>query len=567
MVKRITKTLSLLLVMSMVALCGCGQKEQKESSESQAKQSEVVQSQSSEESVETVVNEEPVHLTIGITQDPKIIDFDTNYYVNLLEERCNVDLEAVIFPANAQEFRQKLSLMVTGNQELPDLILINLEDAETELYGKNGVFLPLTEYFNDADAMPTFYENVPEEDRELMIQKSIQLNGEIYGAPSYYPELGNEYPYRAWINTTWLEELGLPMPSTTEEFYNTLKAFKEKDPNKNGKADEIPMVGSLGGWNHRPELFLMNAFTYCDSPSKYFAVEDGKVYAAYATDEWKAGLEYMHKLVSEDLLTSVSFTQDSAQLKAILANEEAQIVGCFVAGSMSVYTADSVRNDDMDVLPPLTGPDGACYATYTPATVDTNTFMITKYCDDVDAAVRLMDAFYDEELCAIARLGEPEVDWTTDVGDAISPYTDSMGIETGYVEINSIWSTEQNKHLNAKAVRYMNPMSPLSIQGKGIDANTDPKNASIMTPKALPYYMDKHPEENAYKLRYTEDEQILFNEFDATVRTYAQECFIQFIVGEKKLSEWDGYLKELDKMGLEEFTKLVQTAFDRQNGK
>jgi putative aldouronate transport system substrate-binding protein len=35
--------------------------------------------------------------------------------------------------------------------------------------------------------------------------------------------------------------LGLPEPTTTTEFYNTLKAFKEKDPNGNGKADEIPL--------------------------------------------------------------------------------------------------------------------------------------------------------------------------------------------------------------------------------------------------------------------------------------------------------------------------------------
>ena len=35
------------------------------------------------------------------------------------------------------------------------------------------------------------------------------------------------------------------MPTTTDEFYQVLKAFKEQDPNGNGKADEIPMTTSL----------------------------------------------------------------------------------------------------------------------------------------------------------------------------------------------------------------------------------------------------------------------------------------------------------------------------------
>lgn len=43
-----------------------------------------------------------------------------------------------------------------------------------------------------------------------------------------------------FINKTWLDKLGLPVPATMDEYYEALKAFKKKDPNGNGKADEIP---------------------------------------------------------------------------------------------------------------------------------------------------------------------------------------------------------------------------------------------------------------------------------------------------------------------------------------
>ena len=52
--------------------------------------------------------------------------------------------------------------------------------------------------------------------------------------------------YKIWINQTWLDNLGLDVPTTTEELYTVLKAFKENDPNGNGIQDEYPLVGGTG---------------------------------------------------------------------------------------------------------------------------------------------------------------------------------------------------------------------------------------------------------------------------------------------------------------------------------
>lgn len=35
----------------------------------------------------------------------------------------------------------------------------------------------------------------------------------------------------------------LKLPKNTKEFYQVLKMFKENDPNRNGKKDEIPLTG------------------------------------------------------------------------------------------------------------------------------------------------------------------------------------------------------------------------------------------------------------------------------------------------------------------------------------
>ena len=48
-------------------------------------------------------------------------------------------------------------------------------------------------------------------------------------------------PYRMYINQKWLDNLGLDMPTTTDELRDVLQAFREKDPNGNGQTDEIPL--------------------------------------------------------------------------------------------------------------------------------------------------------------------------------------------------------------------------------------------------------------------------------------------------------------------------------------
>ena len=43
------------------------------------------------------------------------------------------------------------------------------------------------------------------------------------------------------INTDWLEAVDMEVPTTLDEFKDVLVAFKTKDPNGNGQADEIPL--------------------------------------------------------------------------------------------------------------------------------------------------------------------------------------------------------------------------------------------------------------------------------------------------------------------------------------
>lgn len=501
-------------------------------------------------------------ITIGIAQLSQVIDYDTNALTKKIEEDVNVDIEFVFFPE--ADAKGKFSIMANSGTEMPDIIMgYDLIQQNASVYGASGLFIPLNEYYSNPDISYYFHTEIPEEDQEKMLKGVTTADGNIYAMASYYPAIANEMAFRYWINQTWLDKLNLDMPATTEEFYEVLKAFKTQDPNGNGKADEIPLIGSKDGWNQKPQDFLMNAFIYANSDKQYLMVKDGKVMASYTQPEWKEGLEYMNKLCTEGLLDPMSFTQDVNQLKALLENEEAQIVGCLAAGSMSAYLPESERRKDMEPLPPLTGPDGVKYAAYSPASV-LEEMAITKYCKNPELAFRLGDYLYQESMSMQTRYGVEGVDWTREGADKEKGlYEDSMGIPCGFIMLNDIWNVDQNSSWRQVGPSYRSG----SMSDQGIVANPDPKATVSMLSKAVGLYKDFLPEEYIDTLVYTVEEKEERAELYTTIKAARDEAIVRFITGDRPLGEWEDYLTELENCGLERYLEIEQSAYDRAEGR
>lgn len=143
------------------------------------------------------------------------------------------------------------------------------------------------------------------------------IDGNIYALPEVNDCYHCSMSQKMWIYEPWLKKLGLEMPKTTDELYNVLKAFKENDPNGNGKKDEIPLSITQKSWRSTIDAFLMNSFIYnpvYGSSSKHMFIKDGKLDVAFNKPEWREGLRYLNKLYKEGLIAPESFTQDENQL-------------------------------------------------------------------------------------------------------------------------------------------------------------------------------------------------------------------------------------------------------------
>lgn len=507
-------------------------------------------------------------LSIAIPQNANVEDFKTNDLTKWLEEEMNVELEFILLPATSDEANTKVSLWVSSNAELPDVLCMGFSDTVAQDYASKGIFVDLTDYYADPEIAANISSSRFDEERDTIMNSIRFADGKYYSLFSYNPFPWNEASSRAWVNQEWLSALNMEAPKTTDEFREMLEAFKNNDPNGNGKPDEIPMMTAKDGYGISPTTFLMNAFVQTTPGADYMIVKDGKLSPAFTTDEWKAGLEYIHGLVQDGLLSPLSFTQDSTQLKTQLTSEEA-VVGVTCAGSTSMFGSDPAISGRMALLEPLTGPDGFCSVSYSPSTAG-RIWYITKDCEDPELAFRVGDWFFGEEQSWTARYGKKDVHWTDDPEvtkdylPMFEQYSPAKYVGTIYGSTD-IWGQPQNEHWQG-ANPYSTPLSEALYQSFAYkdDPNLDSK--TNYNTVHLDIYYDKIPDEYVTKFLHTEEELDKLTDYSDMIE-YVTSSMAEFITGNRSLDEWDSYLQTLDEMGLDEYVALRQSGFERANAK
>lgn len=510
-------------------------------------------------------------LVIGMQANPYVTDYKNNYLTNLLEKKLNVDLEFYMLPTDGTEVKTKVSLMVASRDNMPDVLITNSLTPESILdYGSKGAFIKLNKYLNDSAKTPNFAA-VSKADKSVMLDAITSADGNIYSLPEFEPETWNLTPFRMYINGAWLKKLNLSVPTTTDELYTDLKAFRDKDANGNGVQDELGVFGYAdGGYGENTVYALMNSFVFYNGGGQNGGLaldKNGKVIAPFTTDGWKAGLKYLNKLYKEKLLAASMFTDDNTQFKATL-NSATPIVGLVSAGSTSNWTdADNNKNfQQLDIISPLKGPSGLAYtpySEYSPGQV----FFITSSCKNPDLAMKLGDTFLSSEISTVARFGEQGVDWSSDPADlakSSNAYVDAGLYKSLYlVYKSSIWSQPSNKFWHNINPRYC-PLEKGNTVGNAL-VNYDPSLKSAkLNAYSYQYYYPAHPEKILPLLHYNAKEAKASSEAITNITDYVKQSVAEFVTGARDIdSGWKDYTNQINSMGLKDWLKNAQSAYDR----
>jgi putative aldouronate transport system substrate-binding protein len=511
--------------------------------------------------------QETVELDVLVNQHALVTDYATNDATLWLEEKTNVKINWQTVPNEGRE--EKINIILASG-DLPEVFYATRITTKQEaVYGsEEQLFLPLNDLIDEQGFW--FKKALTEFDFDVegMIKSP---DGNIYALPT----LSNCYhcfnSKRMWLNTQWTKNLGLDIPTTTDEFYEVLKAFKEQDANGNGDPnDEYPLVGSTQGlWNGRPELYLLNSFLFYPEQSRPFSLVNGKATSVADDPRYREGLRYMNKLHKEGLLYEATYTQDGNQLKNMTNNPDIAIVGALPAGNIIGGTMKAYdRAVQFEGISPLKGPEGVQYSLYNPySAVYFGDWVITAECENPAAAFKYADFLYDWEATMAVRYGQEGRDWRY-----AGP--DELGLDAKPAQAIIIvpWGGTEPRNDNYQWIGPFFESLALRL-GRGVVPGTDPYTVgglevllyNVTSQKMVPYQPDPDKVANPIPVKYTVDENDELLTLKTEVTNHINESRVRFINGDLDLdADWDEYVKTLKSLGVQTWIDIYQKAFDRQ---
>lgn len=524
-------SLGLTAVMAASVMAGCGGQGQTEQAAAEKDLSYF------NETGYPIVNE-PIELNVMVAVGPMSGDFNEMPVFKDLEEKTGIKINFEQVSPTAWAERKNLAL---ASQDMPDIIIGGIggmSDSEVNKYSSQGIIIELNDYIDKY--APNFKKLLSEKpDLDAVIRNP---EGKIYGLPFYQELISEEIPDNLFINKKWLDTLGLDVPTTTEEYYEVLKAFKTQDPNGNGIADEIPLSYRA---NQRltGELSMFGSFGVLDNDA-HLMIEDGKVLFSPAQEGYKEGIEYMNRLYTEGLIDPEVFTQDQSQYIGKGQAEE-EIVGSFIIFNDENYVGIDRAYNDYTALLPLKGPDGDQLWNKYATGYDTNAFIITKNNKYPEASVRWADEFFTEAVSMQAIQGEIGVNLE---------YTD------GKYKIMDAPEGSSVNEIRSKIcpASYIFGMMTREMIDK-IEYQPDMTRKLERCEQYDPYT----PEEYLPVLRLSQTDLETRANIFTDLTNYVAEMKAKWVTGELDVNEtWDEYVTTLKNMGMEEYVAIYQNAYD-----
>ena len=510
---------------------------------------------------------EPVTLTITTSVSDQIPLDESNNAIKYIQDHTNTKLKFNVLPSTDPDAKFNL-LLASG--DYGDVVAKEVQRAQVMQLGMvDKIFIPLNDYIknNSVYLKKLMVENPQYE--QLAYAKDGNIYGFIKIDEAYHTQA---YP-KLWINQNWLKTLNISEPQTTEEFYNMLVAFRDRDPNGNNKKDEVPLTGSID-WSCPTASYLMNSFIPFDlqgveagAASMSYA-KDGKVIFSADKEAFREGLRYIKKLVDEKLLDVASFTQKSDQMQQVVRQEPSP-VGAYTADhfAMGIDLNNKEMNKAIVALPPVAGPEGVRLQPKIDFRDRTGnfTYFITDKCKNPEAAFMLGDFMLDKECEMTRRHGPEGSGW----GKLEKPLPSALGLEAlywinsdygaagGAKEKDTLWIPPFD---DSYASRQLSDPVPEDLY---IPESYEAR-LTIETQKVIKYFYPEYLPKNIEIYMEKLDEISYFTEIRLNLQNFVRTSIAQFATGEKSLDkDWDSYTNQLKQYQLEEYLTIYQKYFDQ----
>ncbi len=459
-------------------------------------------------------------------------DLNNNEFLKEFALRTNVHFEFNV-PAIGTE-QEKFTQMFISNA-LPDIISGSSNYTEGLDGGvDDGYYMDLTELI--PQYMPD-YMNVLRE--QNLVADMLTEKGRFASLGMIYTHM--QAPIAGYIiRQDWLDELKLPMPETFDELETVLTAFKEQ------KGCTAPLTFSKFGLYSLAYAYNF-FFTSSDNSGSSYRKGDHIVDAMLENPEdVKAYIEKMHDwfekgLLDPNFMSTVGYMPDAA----LVNNEATGVTYCMYSQIETKFTAAVEKGANLVGMPFPTVNKGDKLHMAPGALAETgmHSVSINAECKEPEYLLAAFNYLFTEPGFLLANYGKEGDTYnlvngevvltekmTSNIADGIRLYTIPTGWGPAWIEPNRQDSSFSQKVLDAQKA-------------------WTPDDTSMFIRNTV--------------MNYTPEEKAELTDIMGDLLTYQEEYYLKVVTGAGNTDNWDEFVAQCKKLGIERATEIKDAAFSR----
>ncbi len=434
----------------------------------------------------------------------------------------------------SSDFATKFPLIMASPDSFPDVIGFQGKPAGFADFAQQGAFLALDDYEEFLPDYNEFWSSLPE-DEQWMRNTRRASDGKVYYAPIYGMERSTNV--RSWLyRKDIFDKHGLESPETIDDLYTVSKKLKELYP------DSYPlcMRSGLGNLNVIGSSFKPN-FHY----DVYYDFENEKwSYGATESEVMLEMVEFFKKMVDEKLIPADFFTINAASWEELVATDRGFM--------MPEY---QVRIDFFNSIVRAKNPEYTLAAMVPPkSTNGTGIAMVNKFNNDpmgfgvlntgdkgrIANAMRYVNWFYSDEGAEIISWGKE-------------------GETYEVVDGKRRFILDEDENANAK-YGFKTIGTYLRVDPAVIDASISEEQAA--TTDFMLEHTYPHLDPKMY-MEISAEDSALVADYETSLKTVVEENIMKFVIGQRPLTEWDAFQKELSELPVSELLAIYEKEYNK----
>lgn len=447
---------------------------------------------------------------------------------------------------DANQVKEQFNLLIASNN-LPDVIQSSWLKVPRGPQNaiKEGTVLRLNDLIKThAPNFQKFLDENPD-----IFNMIVTDDGDIYGFPFIRMDDRQKVFFGPMMRADWLKRVGLEAPTTIEEWEEVLTAFRDGDPNGNGKKDEIPFLLEVGQVRDGNANSLIGAW---DMLLQFYQV-DGKVKYGEIEPEFEHFVATMSDWYKKGLIDP-DFAAVDGKLKD--ANVTGHKLGAFFgysSGSLGKYM-DLVKDHPTFELKPILNPSRekgklSAAGQISPTYPGDHVAAITAAAKNPEEIVKWFDLGYAEQGSMLYNFGVEGESY--EMVNGVPKYTQIITENPDGLAFKQSQARYMRNHIGGPFIQdvegFLQQMK-FPQQLEAIEVWGEAENKIQLPPITL-----------------TAEESSKLGSIMNDINTYSEEMLVKFIMGVEPLENLKNYADTLRNFGIEEAISIQQAALDRYN--